>query len=644
MNLFFRVLAYLRKVWPNVILGIIMLIVYAAFSGLSLSVIYPVIDKIFVVEKADSGEAEQNQASEENIGDIFVAVGQLTTDAFHTLKENWDVQERREVIGAELQALFDNFLVHHSRSLLLQALLVIGFFLFLIKVLSGYFQQIIFRQLEEKVVMWIRNDFYESLLKKPLEFFHRHKAGELISRLTNDILQLKNMTLTSATTILRNALLILVYIGIMVLISWQLALVTLVVAVPLSLVIGVVGRKVRKYGRRVQEKFADLTAIIQEAILNIRIVLAYAMGRYERDKFKKENKKFYKKSVKMVRTSAIASPFSEFMSIVITLFIIGYGGTLVLNPAHALTPGKFFLFLGALLSTLHPVKEISGVYTNINKGLASAERVFSIIDEPATIKDKKDAIPIKELKKSINFNHVSFSYPGSEEVINDITFSIKKGESVALVGPSGGGKSTLMDLLLRFYDPKGGYIAIDGIDIRNYKVDDLRRLTGVVTQETILFDDTIANNIAYGRLDAKFEDIVVAAKAANAYEFILQLEDGYNTVIGERGVKLSGGQRQRIAIARAILKNPQILIFDEATSSLDSESEFLVQEAIARLMKNRTTFVIAHRLSTIRNCNRILVIDKGSILEQGTHEELIAKNGLYKRLYDMQFRDEIEKD
>lgn len=639
MKLFFRVIAYLRRVWPNVILGIIMLIIYAAFSGLSLSIIYPVIDRIFVVEVDEGWQVEERKANGEDIGDIFVAVGQLATDAFHIVQENWDAIQPREVIGSELQALFDDFLSHHSRTLLLQVLLVIGFFLFLIKILSGYFQQIIFRQLEEKTVMWIRNDFYESLLQKPLEFFHSHKVGELISRVTNDVVQLKNMALTSLTTILRNTLLVLVYIGIMMLISWQLALVTLVVAVPLSLVIGTVGRKMRKYSKRVQERFADLTAIIQEMIMNIRIVLAYVRRGYERNKFKKENKKLYKKSVKMVRTGAIAAPFSEFMSVVITLFIIGYGGSLVLDPTNTLTPGKFFLFLGALLSTLHPVKEISGVYTNINKGLASAKRVFSIIDEPVTIKNKKDASPIEKFEDSIVFNHVSFCYPTSEEVIKDITFSVKKGESIALVGPSGGGKSTLMDLLLRFYDPTKGYIAIDGIDIRNYKIDDLRSLTGIVTQETILFNDTISNNIAYGKLDAEFEDIVEAAKAANAHEFICQLAEGYDTVIGERGIKLSGGQRQRIAIARAILKNPQILIFDEATSSLDSESEFLVQEAIARLMKNRTTFVIAHRLSTIRNCDRILVMDRGSIIEQGTHEGLIAQNGLYRRLYDMQFGD-----
>lgn len=639
MKLFFRVIAYLRRVWPNVILGIIMLIIYAAFSGLSLSIIYPVIDRIFVVEVDEGWQVEERKTAEEDIGDIFVAVGQLATDAFHIVRENWDATQRREVIGSELQALFDDFLSHHSRTLLLQVLLVIGFFLFLIKILSGYFQQIIFQQLEEKTVMWIRNDFYESLLQKPLEFFHSHKVGELISRVTNDVVQLKNMALTSLTTILRNTLLVLVYVVIMMLISWQLALVTLVVAVPLSLVIGTVGRKMRKYSKRVQERFADLTAIIQETIMNIRIVLAYAMRGYERNKFKKGNKKLYKKSVKMVRTGAIAAPFSEFMSVVITLFIIGYGGSLVLDPTNTLTTGKFFLFLGALLSTLHPVKEISGVYTNINKGLASAKRVFSIIDEPVTIKNKKDASSIDKFEDSIVFNHVSFSYPTSEEVIKDITFSVKKGESIALVGPSGGGKSTLMDLLLRFYDPTKGYIAIDGVDIRNYKIDDLRSLTGIVTQETILFDDTISNNIAYGKLDAEFEDIVEAAKAANAHEFICQLAEGYDTVIGERGMKLSGGQRQRIAIARAILKNPQILIFDEATSSLDSESEFLVQEAIARLMKNRTTFVIAHRLSTIRNCDRILVIDRGSIIEQGTHEGLLAQNGLYRRLYDMQFRD-----
>jgi len=327
------------------------------------------------------------------------------------------------------------------------------------------------------------------------------------------------------------------------------------------------------------------------------------------------------------------------MSIMITLVIIWYGGLLVLNPTNAMTAGKFSLFLVALLASLHPIKEIARVYSEINKGLASAERVFEVIDEPVNLKDKDDAKSITTLTDSIVFDDVSFKYPTSDIVLKDIDLSIKKGEAIAFVGPSGGGKSTMMDLLLRFYDPTKGAIIIDNIDMRDYKIDNIRNLMGTVTQEVILFDDSVAHNISYGRLDASKEDVIQAAKAANAHDFIVEMEHGYETIIGERGVKLSGGQKQRIAIARAILKNPQILIFDEATSSLDGESEYLVQEAIYRLMKDRTTLIIAHRLSTIRNCGKIVVIDRGTIVEQGSHEELIEQGNLYKRLYNIQFRD-----
>jgi subfamily B ATP-binding cassette protein MsbA len=644
MKLFFRILGYLRKVWPNVILGIIIMIIYAAFSGLSLGIVYPIVDKIFVKQTVESWKADREKASEIGAENIFGQTKKLLKDSSHSVKENWDKKGKTKLIKADIGRHFQDFLTRNPRTAALKILLIIGLILFFIKVLSGYFQKIIFQQLEEKMIMWIRNDFYHSVLQKPLEFFHSHKVGELISRATNDVKMVKVMALTSATTLLRNFLLIAVYAAIMFGVSWQLSLVTLVVVGPIYLAVGVIARKMKKYSRQVQEKFADITSILQEAILNIRIVMAFAMRNYEKLKFYRDNKKFYRKSVKMVRTGALATPFTEFMGVLITFVLLGYGGSLVMNPYNSMTAGKFLLFLAALLSTLHPLKELSGVYTEINKGLASAERVFGIIDEPVSIKDNENALKIKEFKDNIRFNHLSFQYPSTKEVLRNINFKVAKGEAVAFVGPSGGGKSTLMDLLIRFYDPTEGSITIDDVDIKDYKIDDLRNLMGIVTQEVILFDDTVAHNIAYGRLDAPMEDIVKAAKAANAHNFIIKMEKGYDTVIGERGIRLSGGQRQRLAIARAILKNPQILIFDEATSSLDSESEFLVQEAINRLIKGRTTFVIAHRLSTIRNSKRIMAIDKGRIVEQGTHEKLLVKNGLYKKLYEMQFRNNVEKN
>lgn len=641
MKLFFRILGYLRKVLFNVVVGIIVMIIYAIFSGASLGIVYPIVDKIFVKQSIEEWEKSKQRISEIEKRNMFVETKDLFTNCTKSIKDNWHKEDRLKLIKTNIGLLFQHFLDRNSQRVVLTILLIIGVILFFIKVVSGYLQRIIFRQLEEKMIMWIRNDFYNAVLQKPLEFFHNHKVGELISRATNDVKLVKIMTLTSATTLLRNFLLIAVYVVIMFSLSWQLTLITLVVVVPIYLAVGVIARKMKKYSRRVQKKFADITSILQEAILNIRIVLAFAMRDYEKLRFYKENKKLYRRSVKMVRTGALATPFTEFMGVLITFVLIGYGGSLVINPHNPMTAGLFFLFLAALLSTLHPLKELSGVYTQINKGLASAERVFSVIDEPVSIKDKENALKIKEFQGNIRFNHLSFQYPTTEEVLKDINFKVDKGEAVAFVGPSGGGKTTLMDLLIRFYDPTEGNITIDGKEIRDYKIDDLRNLMGIVTQEVILFDDSVAHNIAYGRLDALMEDIVKAAKVANAHDFILELKQGYGTIIGERGVRLSGGQRQRLAIARAILKNPQVLIFDEATSSLDSESEFMVQEAINRLMKDRTTFVIAHRLSTIRNCKRILVVDKGKIIDQGTHEELLAKGGLYKKLYNMQFRDDV---
>jgi len=645
MKLFFRILGYLRKVWPNVVLGIIIMMIYAAFSGVSLGIIYPIVDKIFVKQSVEEWEASKQKVSEIKQRNMFVVTKDLFNNCIKSVKENWHKEDRLKLIKTDIGLLFRNFLKRNSKSEVLKILLLIGIILFFIKVLSGYLQKIIFRQLEEKMIMWIRNDFYHSVLQKPLEFFHSHKVGELISRATNDVKLVKVMTLTSATTLLRNFLLIIAYLIIMISISLHFSLITLVVVVPISLVVSIIARKLKKYSRRVQQRFASITSILQETILSIRIVLAFAMRKYEKIKFYKENKSLYRKSVKMVRTGALVAPFTEFMGVVITFMLIGYGGILVLNPYSTMTTGKFFLFLAALLSILHPLKELSGVYSQINKGLAAAERVFAVIDEPVRQPaDKKNAVEISEFKNTIEFNHISFKYATSDVVINDVNFVVHKGEAIAFVGPSGGGKSTLMDLLIRFYDPTDGNITIDGKDIRDYKIDDLRNLMGVVTQEVVLFDDTVANNIAYGRIGAPMKDIIKASKAANAYDFIVKMENGFDTVIGERGVKLSGGQRQRLAIARAILKNPQILIFDEATSSLDSESEFLVQEAINRLMKDRTTFIIAHRLSTIRNCKRIMVIDKGKIIEQGTHEKLLAKDGLYKKLYNMQFRNSGEKN
>jgi len=639
MKLFLRILSYLKKVWPNVILGLFVLVIYASFSGISLGIVYPVVDEIFVKQTEEEWKADEASRSSANLSYIFGEADWLLDKGVQAVKHNWKEKDRFDKIKEEIGVSLKEFSERNSKSMILKLLLVLAVILFFIRSISMYFQQIIFKQIEEKVIMFIRNDFYEAILKKPIEFFHNQKLGEIISRAVNDVNMIRGLTLNSVTNLIRNLLLVTVYVFMMVTVSARMSMMMLFVVIPISVIVSLISGVLKRRSRKVQQKFADITSILQETIMNIRIVFSFAMGNYERARFLKENKKFYKKSVHMIRAGQLVTPFTEFMSVMITLVIIWYGGLLVLDPQNAMTAGKFSLFLVALLASLHPIKEIARVYSEINKGLAAAERVFEVIDEPVYLKDKDDAKSINVFTDSIVFDNMTFKYPTSDIVLRDIDLSIKKGEAVAFVGPSGGGKSTMMDLLLRFYDPTTGAIRIDNLDMRDYKIDDIRNLMGMVTQEVILFDDTVAHNISYGRLDAPKKDIIQAAKAANAHDFIMELEDGYETIIGERGVKLSGGQKQRIAIARAILKNSQILIFDEATSSLDGESEYLVQEAIYRLMKDRTTLIIAHRLSTIRNCGKIVVIDKGIIVEQGSHEELIEQGNLYQRLYNIQFRD-----
>jgi subfamily B ATP-binding cassette protein MsbA len=406
------------------------------------------------------------------------------------------------------------------------------------------------------------------------------------------------------------------------------------------LVIVWLGRKIRKQGTIVQRKIADITSVLQETISGVKVVKAFGMEEYENKKFLKETGSFLKEIVRIVKIRNATSPLTEMISILVGAVIIYYGGILVLQQS-TITASLFMGFLLAILQMMKPIKELSTVNAKIQEASAAADRIFEIIDTEPDIKDASNAKQLETFNQSIKFADVGFKYEDSDDwVLDKINFEVKKGDIIALVGPSGGGKSTLVDLIPRFYDPVRGSIHIDGKDIHNYTIDSLRSKMGIVTQETFLFNTSIKQNIAYGLDNYPAEEIIEAAKAANAHEFIIQTPNGYDTIIGERGVKLSGGQRQRLTIARAILKNPDIMIFDEATSALDNESEILVQEAIERMMKNRTTFVIAHRLSTIRNATLIFVIEDGRIIQSGTHQQLMQiEEGLYKKLYEMQFRD-----
>ena len=392
----------------------------------------------------------------------------------------------------------------------------------------------------------------------------------------------------------------------------------------------------RKRSGRAQERMADMTAILQESISGVRVVKAFGMEEFERTRFDRANQEFYGAFVHLRRVSAAAQPLSEIAIVLAAVAMLWFGGRQIFT-SHGLSPQSFMLFVGALLTMLSPIKVLAEVNANIQQGVAAAQRVFSMLDTAPAIADRPGAGPLPALADRICYERVSFAYEPGRPVLEEVSFELRRGEVVALVGSSGAGKSTLMDLLARFYEPSGGRITLDGVDLRDGTVASLRAQLGIVTQETILFHDTVRANIAYGLADASEESVQAAAAAAHAHDFIRGLPKGYDTVIGERGVKVSGGERQRLAIARALLKNPPILLLDEATSSLDTESERLVQEALERLMHDRTVLVIAHRLSTVQHADRILVLEQGGVVESGTHGELMECNGVYRRLYDLQF-------
>jgi subfamily B ATP-binding cassette protein MsbA len=517
---------------------------------------------------------------------------------------------------------------------------IIIFFAFMLKNIAGYFQAYFLSFVEQGIVRDLRNDAYEQLHKLPISYFKSERVGNLISIIVNDVTAVQNSVSATFLNLIREPLSIIVFLGIAISISWELTLISLV-TLPFSAgIISWIGIQLRKYSARIQEKIADITSVIQETISGVKIVKAFGTEDYENKKFKKETEGYFRMVLRITRIRNLSSPITEILSVFVGAVIIYYGGSMVLIN-NEIRASEFLGFLFAIFQLLPPIKELSGVNNRIQESSAAGDRIFEIIDTNPDIVNKPDALSVNEFNSDIKFEDVSFAYPDEpgEKVLKHINFSVKKGEVVALVGPSGGGKSTLVDLVPRFYDVTDGIVKFDGQDIRDLKIEELRNFIGIVTQETILFNDSIKNNIGYGSKDFSEEKIFEAAKIANAHNFISEMPNGYNTQIGERGVKLSGGQRQRIAIARALLKNPEVMIFDEATSALDNESEKLVQEALDRLMKSRTVIVIAHRLSTIKNADKILVLQGGEIVQAGSHDFLLEQGGLYKKLYDMQFRD-----
>ena len=492
----------------------------------------------------------------------------------------------------------------------------------------------------QRVVIDIREALFEKFQRMPLAYFDRHQTGEIMSYVTNDVQALQNALVDKLIEFVTEASILIGSIVLMFYLDWKLTLITLITVPLVGQAMKIFGRKLKKSGTVIQERLADINSLLQESIAAVRVVKSFVRERYEIERFRRQNELNFQAEMKNVQLSSLLTPTVEFLAAITVTIILWIGGYEVVQGE--ITAGSLVAFLTYAVNLANPVKRIGRIYGTVQRAMAAADRVFDVIDMEETIHDKEGAVPLPEIEGRVAVKDVSFSYKEGAPALSHVSLEASPGQLVAFVGPSGAGKSTIANLIPRFYEVNEGVIEIDGHDVRDVTLDSLREQIGIVPQETMLFSSSVRENIRYGRLDATDEEIEEAARAANAEEFILQLPEGYETKIGERGLNLSGGQRQRIAIARAILKNPRILILDEATSALDTESEKIVQAALDKLMVGRTSFAIAHRLSTIFNADCIYVIDGGHIVEQGTHAELLAAGGLYSTLYNIQFRGEGE--
>jgi subfamily B ATP-binding cassette protein MsbA len=520
----------------------------------------------------------------------------------------------------------------------LGSLVFVGLALTLASFFTNFFKYLGYRVLNSmraNVMRNIRRALFEKITKLHLAYYTNQRKGNLLSVLSNDVNEVQASVVASFQVIFRDPIFILGNLAVLFYMSCQLTIITLV-TLPLSgYLIGLVSRKLRRKAVEVQSLQGDLMSIIEEAVSGSRIIKAFNAQRYVRERFAKVNSAHRNALKQATNRQEMAVPLSEFFGVTVAMIIMFFGGMMLLNGTSSLSVYEFITYLAFYYQILVPAKDITKAYAGIQRGMAAADRIFDILDTPVAIIKAKDPVEVKSFAREIRFEDVCFAY-NEEPVLKHINLTIPKGKMVALVGPSGAGKTTVADLIPRYYDVTSGAILLDGVDVRCYQPKSLMSLMGIVTQEAILFNDTVKNNIAFGLDSASDKDVVEAAKIANAHEFIMHMEHGYNTGVGDRGVRLSGGQRQRLAIARAVLKNPPILILDEATSALDTESEKLVQDALYKLMKNRTSIVIAHRLSTIRNADCIVVLQEGEITETGTHDELIKNGGIYKKLCDLQ--------
>ena len=625
MKLYFKILNFIKPYWKGLILILFFTVSYVIFNNLSIWVSVDFVRELFspaYVQQGPHTSAEKDTTR--------------TPKPSTSLDEISKLQNTGNNLYQKLNRGIKSFILKKDRFQTLKLVCLVIFLAFLLKNVSQYLRKMLLTYIQIKVVVDIRNQLHSKLLRLPLSFFHRHHSGTLTSIVFNDVNAIQNVLNQSFGKIILSPLQILANVVILLMISIKLSLYTFII-LPISFfIIYKIGQSIRRRSRRVFQQVADVMLSFQEAISAINIVKIFTSEHREEKRFRQTNHLYFKKLFRAQRLKIATTPVNEILLVLTLIMLLWVGGRMVYTHS-GLQAEDFVRFLVFLFAMFKPIQEFSGVNNTIQTGMAAAERIFTILEEKEETYEPPKAVPFKEFKDQICYEHVYFKYNENDEfALEDINITIRRGETVAFVGHSGAGKTTVVDLLPRFYDVSKGRITIDNHDIRRLRLHELRRMIGLVTQETILFNDTIRANIAYGNPAAGEEEIIRAAQAANAWQFIQQFDLGLDTHIGEHGVKLSGGQKQRLAIARAILKNPPILILDEATSALDTESERLVQEAIEKLMENRTVLVIAHRLSTIRNAHKIVVMDGGQVDHIGPHQELYEKSRIYRMLYDNQ--------